>query len=177
MVSIDPLVRPNISDIMINPIFLNECKNSRCYSEPTPSLDSQSNYTEILLKFGSGNWKFKYVRICKDNLFIYKKRGDAKAKFCYQFDESKLFLENFTKSTEPFLVKTSCKEELKEFSAKLKRQHTWTSELAAERKTFVLRIEHRDLETLYLKLENEDQMKLVEVMKFNNSICDLTNNR
>ena len=166
MIAVDPKTRPSVREVIDNPIFLETQGASSSSLLPT-SLESPRSIS-VSTKIGdNGTWKTRYIKVGKEGLLAYKNKTDAKAKFCYFFSECKLNLapESDCASTLEFP-----KEEAKAYAVIKRRQSMDPMWLYKVSRKFIFRIEHPELETLSLKIENKEQMRLLEVIKLGNEV-------
>ena len=127
MLSQNPAKRPSIIELMNDPIF--------CHSlgeiEVKRKLSGGSLEGELLVKKGNGEtWKIRYLKLSGENLYVYKKRGDHKARIWYSLKD--------------------CLVNAERAVPKLKTSGGGTGDVIAT-------IENENIETLYLKLRNEDK--------------------
>jgi len=87
LVTIEPSIRPSISTILSMPIFrlYQKQRTERSYSLPKLEDNSEEKLCgEFRVTFGnSSNWKTRYLYLNGKKLFLYKKKGDAKARIIY----------------------------------------------------------------------------------------------
>lgn len=120
----------------------------------------------FLSAVGSGApWKTRYIRFGKDNLLAYKNKEDGKAKFCYAFKDCKV-----SQLPESEVAEESTREESKQpYSAKRHTSQGTGGEEMRRPAMMVVKIEHKELETLFLRVDNDEQMKMVHGITFANS--------
>ncbi len=83
MLSPVPAKRPTIIELMNDPIF---CQ-SFAGVEIKRKLSGGNVDGELLVKKGQGTvWKIRYVKLVGENLYLYKKRGDQKARAWYSLN-------------------------------------------------------------------------------------------
>jgi len=127
MTNIDPDIRPSIEELMALSLFRMEDDNEWVKG----SLEGK----EVIVKVGKeGRFKVKFAKILNDNILLYNKETDNKAKLCYNLKNCRIT------TVELKTVQTVGKNELKK-------------ELSEDNKSlYKIVIEHPQLKTLQIVL-------------------------
>ena len=141
MVSNTPALRPNIKEIKNSSLFKNLVKLPSDWQ--ILGLNDKRN----LIKIGAnGKCKAKYVKLQENNLLVYNRKDDEKAKFCYPLEECKIITEKKTS-----LLETPHR------GAALKRMKStldFAEKLFPLDYSYKVCVEHPQLETLYLYVQS-----------------------
>ncbi|MDR3549767.1 MAG: protein kinase [Candidatus Pacebacteria bacterium] len=134
MTSESPAQRPTIDELKNSELFASEGRG--CDWEKMGFADRKS-----LISIGSaGKCKVKYLKICENNLLVYNKKEDGKAKFCYPLNECKIV----TLRNTP-VPKASIRRN--------RSSHQFSETMVATEYAYRVAVEHPQLETLYLFLQ------------------------
>lgn len=134
MTSEVPSQRPSIVEIKESTLFAGE-KKGRDWEK------MGFNGTKSLISIGAnGKRKVKYLKLCGDNLLIYNRKGDEKAKFCYPLNECKIVPSSSTAATK-------CPPIRRYQSSRQCLKSTGPIDYA-----YKVAVEHPQLETLYMFL-------------------------
>ena len=143
MISCDPMERPSIELIRNSAIF-KKCLTGpilkRSYSEAN---DEVGDCVRVMVMLGAqGKWKARFVKLCGGKLLVFNKSGDRKARYCYELSECAL---SYTDEPVANVLPIGS------------GRHYSCDKMP----NYVIRIEHRELETVYVRVESEEQAGLL----------------
>ncbi len=168
MVSLDPKSRPSVGELMVSKVFQSENRSVRSYSLPAPQEGECMSFLTIV---GRGDrWKQRYIRFGKENLLAYKNKEDTKAKFCYAFKDCKIAPLANGRDEVTERAESTQEENKQPYSAKRHVSLGTDCDGRLKPAKLILKVEHRELETLYLRVESDIQMKMVRGITFADSL-------
>jgi translation initiation factor 2-alpha kinase 4 len=123
MTNINPNVRPSIEELMALPLFQMEDNGL-----------IKGSLGEVIVKVGEGKFKPKFAKLLNDNLLLYNKEADNKAKFCYDLKNCRVTM------VELKVAQVDERSELREDQSK------------GDKSLYEVVIEHPQLKTLQILL-------------------------
>lgn len=137
MVSEDPALRPTVDEIKESPLFAGEERGKGADWEKLGFNGRRS-----LIAIGStGKPKSKFLKICEDNLLVYNRKEDVKAKFCYPLNECKITTERNNSVSKGHIRRIRSAQDMSE-------------SMVPTEYAYKVAVEHPQLETLYMFLQS-----------------------